>query len=90
MQLLRVALFAFAIAWVAPARAVEVRAVRLWASPEGTQVVIELSGSAKHTLLMLKNPDRVVLDVSDARLAAGAQRPPALGVVKSDRYPERI
>src|ERR1700677_3662093 len=89
MQLLRIALFALAIAWVAPARAVEVRAVRLWASPEGTQVVIELSGSAKHTLLVLKNPDRVVLDVTGARLSAGARRPPASGVVKEVRMARR-
>jgi len=89
MQLQRIALLALAIAWVAPARAVEVRAVRLWASPEGTQVVIELSGSAKHSLLTLKNPDRVVLDVAGARLSAGAQRPPASGVVKEVRMARR-
>jgi N-acetylmuramoyl-L-alanine amidase len=89
MQLLRIALLALAIVWVAPARAVEVRAVRLWASPEGTQVVIELSGSAKHSLLMLKNPDRVVLDVSDARLAVGARRPAGSGVVKDVRMARR-
>jgi N-acetylmuramoyl-L-alanine amidase len=89
MQLLRIALLALAIAWVAPARAVEVRAVRLWASPEGTQVVIELSGSAKHTLLVLKNPDRVVLDVAGGRLSAGARRPPASGVVKEVRMARR-
>jgi len=89
MQLLRIALLALAIAWVAPARAVEVRAVRLWVSPEGTQVVLELSGSAKHSLLTLKNPDRVVLDVSGARLAAGARRPPANGVVKEVRMARR-
>jgi N-acetylmuramoyl-L-alanine amidase len=89
MQLLRIALLALAIAWVAPARAVEVRAVRLWASPEGTQVVVELSGSAKHSLLMLKHPDRVVLDVADARLSAGAPRPPGSGVVKEVRMARR-
>src|SRR3984885_10307093 len=89
MQLLRIALFALAIAWVAPARAVEVRAVRLWASPENTQVVIELSGSAKHTLMQLKNPDRVVLDVAGARLSAGARSPPASGVVKEVRMARR-
>jgi N-acetylmuramoyl-L-alanine amidase len=89
MQLLRIAILALAIAGVIPARAVEVRAVRLWASPEGTQVVLELSGSAKHSLLMLKNPDRVVLDVSAAHLAATAQRPPAAGVVKEVRMARR-
>jgi N-acetylmuramoyl-L-alanine amidase len=90
MHLLRIALLAISVAFVAPAQAVEarpveVRALRLWASPEGTQVVIELSGSAKHSLLTLKNPDRVVIDVSDARLSAGTQRPPASGVVKQVR-----
>ena len=89
MQQLRIALLALAIAWVAPARAVEVRAVRVWASPEGTQVVLELSGTAKHSLLMLKHPDRVVLDVADARLSAGARRPPASGVVKEVRMARR-
>src|SRR6202167_2780863 len=89
MQLSRIALFALAIAWVAPARAVEVRAVRLWASPEGTQVVIELSGSAKHTLMILKNPDRVLLNVAGARLSTGARRPPASGVVKEVRMARR-
>src|ERR1700744_814985 len=89
MQLLRIALLALAIAWVAPVRAVEVRAVRLWASPEGTQVVLELSGSAKHNLLTLKNPDRVVLDVAGARLSAEARRPPASGVVKEVRMARR-
>jgi len=66
-----------------------VRAVRLWASPEGTQVILELSGSAKHSLLLLKNPDRVVLDVADARLSAGARRPPASGAVKEVRMARR-
>jgi N-acetylmuramoyl-L-alanine amidase len=89
MQLLRIALLALAIAGVVPARAVEVRAVRLWASPEGTQVVLELSGTAKHSLLMLKNPDRVVLDVSGAHLSATAQKPRAAGVVKEVRMARR-
>jgi N-acetylmuramoyl-L-alanine amidase len=79
-----------AIAWAAPARAVEVRAVRLWASPEGTRVVLDLSGSAQHSLLVLKNPDRIVLDVTDARLS-GAVRgaPSAAGVVKEVRMARR-
>jgi N-acetylmuramoyl-L-alanine amidase len=89
MQLLRIAILALAIVGVVPARAVEVRSVRLWASPEGTQVVLELSGSAKHSLLMLKNPDRVVLDVPAAHLSATAQKPPAAGVVKEVRMARR-
>ena len=57
--------------WVMPAHAVEVRAVRLWASPESTRVVLDLTGNTQHSLLVLKNPDRVVLDVS-ARLVRSA------------------
>jgi N-acetylmuramoyl-L-alanine amidase len=69
-----------------PAWAVDVRAVRLWAGPDSTRVVVDLSGSAQHSLLVLHNPERVVLDVSGARLGRGAGRPPAgAGAVKQVR-----
>ncbi len=77
------------IARVPPAHAVDVRAVRLWAGPEGTRVVLDLSGSAQHSLQVLKNPDRVVLDVSDARLGPGARAPSAAGAVKQVRMAKR-
>jgi N-acetylmuramoyl-L-alanine amidase len=64
---------------VLPAQAVEVRAVRLWAGPDSTRVVVDLSGNAQHSLLVLHNPERVVLDVSGARLARGARTPRAGG-----------
>lgn len=76
--------------WAARADAVEIRAVRLWASPEGTRVVLDLSGSAQHSLLVLRNPDRIVLDVSGAHLATGARADPqAAGVVKEVRMARR-
>ena len=73
--------FVSQLAWAAlltmvlwsPAHAVDVRAVRLWASPESTRVVLDLSGSAQHSLQVLKNPDRVVLDVAGARLGRGVR-----------------
>jgi N-acetylmuramoyl-L-alanine amidase len=74
---------------VLPAHAVEIRAVRLWASPESTRVVLDLSGSAQHSLLVLKNPDRIVLDVAGARLASGSRAPPGAGVVKQVRMAHR-
>src|SRR5437660_11644167 len=86
------------IAWVTllstlllmPAHAVDVRAIRLWAGPDNTRVVLDLSGSAKHSLQVLKNPDRVVLDVADARLASGARAAPAgTGSVKQVRMARR-
>src|ERR1700730_13563675 len=60
-----------------PAHAVDVRAIRLWAGPDSTRIVLDLSGSAQHSLQVLKNPDRVVLDVAGARLASGARGAPA-------------
>jgi N-acetylmuramoyl-L-alanine amidase len=68
-----------------PAFAVDVRNVRLWAGPDSTRVVVDLSGSARHSLLVLHNPERVVLDVSGARLGKGARVPAGAGAVKQVR-----
>jgi N-acetylmuramoyl-L-alanine amidase len=89
---------AWQIVWVAllstllplPAHAVDVRAIRLWAGPDSTRVVLDLSGSAQHSLQILKNPDRVVLDVGGARLVSGARTAPAgTGAVKHVRMAGR-
>src|SRR3984957_8325518 len=86
------------IVWVAllatvlqlPAFAVDVRAVRLWAGPDSTRVVLDLSGQARHSLLVLKNPDRIVLDVAGARLAGRSRaEPAAAGAVKQVRMARR-
>jgi N-acetylmuramoyl-L-alanine amidase len=72
------------------AYAVEVSAIRLWAGPDNTRVVLDLSGSAQHSLQILKNPDRVVLDVAGARLASSARTAPAgTGLVKEVRIGRR-
>jgi N-acetylmuramoyl-L-alanine amidase len=73
-----------------PALAVDVRAVRLWASPDSTRVVLDLSGSAPHSLLVLHDPERVVLDVTGARLAKGVHTPQvAAGAVMQVRLAQR-
>src|SRR3984957_10413257 len=77
-------------AFTLPAYAVEVSAIRLWAGPDNTRVVLDLSGSAQHSLQILKNPDRVVLDVAGARLANSARSAPAgTGLVKEVRIGRR-
>jgi N-acetylmuramoyl-L-alanine amidase len=73
----------------ASAHTVEVRAVRLWAEPESTRIVLDLSGSAQHSLLVLKNPDRIVLDLAGAQLASGSRTPPGAGVIKQVRMGRR-
>tara|TARA_R100000005_G_scaffold79178_1_gene46314 strand:- start:1088 stop:2413 length:1326 start_codon:yes stop_codon:yes gene_type:complete len=55
---------------VSTALAVEVHDVRLWRAPDHTRVVFDLTGPADHRLLTLSNPDRIVLDVSNATLKA--------------------
>ena len=68
-----------------PALAVDVRDVRVSAGPENTRVVLDLSSSAQHSLLVLHNPERVVLDLS-ARLGKGAHTPRGgAGAVKQVR-----
>jgi N-acetylmuramoyl-L-alanine amidase len=53
-----------------PAGAVQVRDLRLWRAPDHTRLVLDLSGPAAHRLLVLKSPDRVVIDVEDTVLGA--------------------
>ena len=72
--------------WAVPAGAVEIRAVTLSASPEGTRVVMDLSARTAHSVMTLSNPDRIVIDLSGARLAPDARRAPAgAGVVRQVR-----
>lgn len=80
---------ASAAATAATARWVDVRAVRVWVGPDGTRVVLDLSGSAQHNLAVMKNPDRLVLDVSGARLISDMARPAPAGAVKQVRIADR-
>src|SRR5262245_1104270 len=45
-----------------------VKDVRLWAGPDATRLVFDLSGPTTHRLQTLQNPDRVVLDIPAARI----------------------
>ena len=49
---------------------VQVHDVRLWRAPDHTRIVFDLTGPAAHKLIVLENPHRIVLDVSDASLQA--------------------
>ncbi len=66
--------------------AVEIRQVRLWNGPDGTRMVLELSGQARSRLTVLQNPERVVLDIADGHLRHGAHAPPAgVGAIRRVR-----
>jgi N-acetylmuramoyl-L-alanine amidase len=68
-----------------PALAVDVRGVRLWAGPDSTRVVVDLSAGAQHSIAVLHNPERVVLDVHGGRLGKGARTAAGAGAVKQVR-----
>ncbi|HSC08680.1 MAG TPA: N-acetylmuramoyl-L-alanine amidase [Steroidobacteraceae bacterium] len=74
---------------IGEARAVEIRDVRLWAGPDHTRVVVELSGPATHNLFKLHNPERVVVDVADASLVATQAAPAGQGLVRQVRFGTR-
>jgi N-acetylmuramoyl-L-alanine amidase len=46
----------------------EVKGVRMWASPDSTRLVLDLNKEVEHKLSTLPSPDRVVIDVDQARL----------------------
>jgi N-acetylmuramoyl-L-alanine amidase len=70
----------------ASAPPVTVRDVRVWAGPDATRLVLDLSGPVDHKLLTLQNPDRIVIDIASARLDSGAHAlPESQGFVKQLR-----
>lgn len=80
-----------ALLLVSTARAeVQVRDVRLWAGPDTTRVVLDLSAPAPHKLFTLDNPGRVVVDLQPARIDLGSLRlPGGVGLVQSIRGANR-
>ena len=49
--------------------AVQVNGVRMWPAPDNTRLVFDLSAPVEHSLFTLKAPDRVVIDLKNARFA---------------------
>ncbi|MBM6549720.1 N-acetylmuramoyl-L-alanine amidase [Marinomonas ostreistagni] len=68
----------FSINWLLPVliltlssvvHAAQVKDIRVGTQSGSTRLVFELSGAAEHRMFPLSNPDRVVLDVSDADIS---------------------
>jgi len=73
-------------ALAAPAKTISVQDVRLWAGPDGTRVVLDLSEPVRHSITTLRNPDRVVVDIQNARLVKSERDlPQGQGFVKQLR-----
>ncbi|GAB4288649.1 MAG: N-acetylmuramoyl-L-alanine amidase AmiB [Thiohalomonadaceae bacterium] len=50
------------------AEAVNIRGVRMWPAPDNTRLVFDVSADVEHSLFMLKNPDRLVIDLKNTQL----------------------
>jgi len=59
--------------------------VRLWTGPEGTRLVLDLSAPVRHEVFSIDAPDRVVIDLRNARLAMSKALPTGQGPVKGVR-----
>ncbi len=56
---------------VDPAPAAEVLGLRLWAGPDKTRVVLDLDRGVDYRLFTLQDPERLVVDIDQARLQGG-------------------
>jgi N-acetylmuramoyl-L-alanine amidase len=62
-----------------------VQNVRMWPAPDRTRIVFDVNGPLEHTLFVLNNPARVVVDLRDTTLTKSVDRP-----AKGDKLLERI
>ncbi|UPG91284.1 N-acetylmuramoyl-L-alanine amidase [Luteibacter aegosomaticola] len=74
-----------AVATLAPAasNAADVKAARVWAGPEYTRVVFDLSGPATYKMSQGDTPGSVVLDIAGSSVASDFSAPGGQGLFKS-------
>jgi len=88
------ALFALAAAAAGAAAADRISALRVWPAPDYTRITIESPQPIRHELLLVRNPDRLVLDLNDVdfdsvqREIGGKILPsdPYIGQMRAGRY----
>lgn len=89
-------LILFLVLWSASATVVAasitVQNLRMWRAPDNTRLVFDMSGSVQHQVLVLENPDRIVIDLSNAQFR-GALPPvdaenPLLTAIRTGRPEE--
>ena len=59
--------------------------VRIWAAPDNTRVVFDVSGPVEHKLELLSNPDRLVVDIKNAKMTQAISQP-----VNADKYLKNV
>ncbi|UXI66905.1 N-acetylmuramoyl-L-alanine amidase [Tahibacter amnicola] len=79
------ALFVLLASLPAASLAAEIKALRVWASPDSTRAVFDVSGPVEYKLFELENPDRIVLDIKGASIDSGVTTPAGKGLMTSMR-----
>ena len=66
----RVVILLLSLFCVAAAQAaqVQINGARLWSAPDQTRLVVDIAAPVQHKVFALSDPDRLVIDVADARL----------------------
>ena len=64
---------------------VEVQSVRMWPAPDHTRVVFDVSAPVEHSLFSLSDPERVVVDLRNARFETAVPSPEG-----GDKFLDRI
>ncbi|HVV95867.1 MAG TPA: N-acetylmuramoyl-L-alanine amidase [Rhodanobacteraceae bacterium] len=67
------------------ARAADIQNLRIWAGPEYTRAVFDVSGPADYKLFELSKPDRIVLDIHGSAFADSFGAPGVKGLLKGIR-----
>lgn len=57
------------------AESVRLKNIRVWAAPDNTRVVFDITGPVRHNLKILSGPARVVIDLQNTKPLAGFPRP---------------
>lgn len=63
----------------------EINSLRLWSAPDHTRLVFDVSNTVQHRMFALSNPDRLVIDFTDAKLKTSIS-----SFTGSDRFVKNI
>jgi N-acetylmuramoyl-L-alanine amidase len=69
--------------------AATVNSIRVWAGPDSTRVVFELTAPVEHRVFALSDPERLVIDLPATTVAAPLSLPEPKGVVAAVRTGDR-
>ncbi|MGZ8195744.1 MAG: AMIN domain-containing protein, partial [Methylosarcina sp.] len=59
------------------AQAVNVNSVHYWTAPKRARMMIDVSSRPDHSVKLLDQPPRLVIDIHDAKLARALNQPPS-------------